>query len=42
MHADEACFSGLAFDNFAFDRDGVRYAPIGAPRTIGATLEMSW
>ena len=39
---DEAYFSGLAFDNFAFGRDGVRYAPVGAPRAVGFELEARW
>jgi len=39
---DEAYFSGLAFDNFAFGRDGVRYAPVGAPRAIGIEVEARW
>lgn len=39
---DKAYFSGLAFDNFAFGRDGVGYAPVGAPRSVGIEFEMSW
>lgn len=39
---DRAYFSGLAFDNFAFGRDGVRYAPVGAPRTVGLELQARW
>lgn len=39
---DEAFFSGLAFDNFAFGRDGVGYAPVGAPRSLGLEFEMRW
>lgn len=33
-------FSGGAYDNFVFGSDGVRYAPVGPPRRIGA--ELTW
>jgi len=39
---DEAYFAGLAFDHFAFGADGVSYAPVGAPRAVGAELEWRW
>lgn len=35
-------FSGVAFDNFAFGRDGTKYAPVGAPRRIGLELAFKW
>lgn len=32
-------FSGLAYDNFAFGRDGLFYAPAGNPRQLGVQFE---
>lgn len=39
---NEAYLAGRAFDNFAFGRDGVRYAPLEAPRVVGVQLEARW
>jgi len=39
---DTYYFAGLGFDNFAFGRDGVRYAPVGGPRVVGVELEVRW